>query len=58
MFPHLIYYLSDKIKLLTLDLQTCLIHISKARVNLTHEQYHAFPLKKQLKNQQLYTINL
>lgn len=46
MFPHLIYYLSDKIKLLTLDLQTYLIRISKARVNLTHEQYHAFPLKK------------
>lgn len=46
MFPHLIYYLSDEIKLLTLDLQTCLIRISKARVNLTHEQYHAFPSKK------------
>lgn len=45
----LIYYSSDKIKLLTLDLQN-LIHISKARANLTHEQYHAFPLKKQVKN--------
>lgn len=48
----LIYYSSDKIKLLTLDLQN-LIHISKARVNLTHEQCHAFPLKNNLKTPNL-----